>query len=109
MPFIDNFICFAGNGMIESMLEPHLKSIFYFYFLEILVSWKKIFDFFSGSGATQSQVGTTFLILGGVYAVTTPFVGYVSYNFSSQCIKTRAKSLFFLCAFKRKLLYQHIT
>ena len=34
--------------------------------------------FFSGSGATQSQVGTTFLILGGVYAVTTPFVGYVS-------------------------------
>ena len=108
MPFIDNFICFAGNGMIESMLEPHLKSIFYFYFLEILVSlvsWKKIFDFFSGSGATQSQVGTTFLILGGVYAVTTPFVGYVSYNFSSQCIKTRAKSLFFLCA----LFHQHIT
>ena len=33
---------------------------------------------FLGSGATQSQVGTTFLILGGVYAVTTPFVGYVS-------------------------------
>ena len=36
---------------------------------------------FLGSGATQSQVGTTFLILGGVYAVTTPFVGYVSIFF----------------------------
>ena len=99
MPFIDNFICFAGNGMIESMLEPHLKSNF--YFLEILVSWKKIFDFFSGSGATQSQVGTTFLILGGVYAVTTPFVGYVSI-FPSLCIKTRAKSL---CFFIRSSIY----
>ena len=65
MPFIDNFICFAGNGMIESMLEPHLKS----------------------SGATQSQIGTTFLLLGGVYAVTTPFVGYVSIFFSIQCNK----------------------
>ena len=25
LPFLDNFICFCGNGMIESMLEPHLK------------------------------------------------------------------------------------
>ena len=44
--------------MIESMLEPHLRS----------------------AGATQSQVGITFLILGGVYMVTTPIAGYVSLN-----------------------------
>jgi hypothetical protein len=25
LPFLDNFVCFCGNGMIESMLEPHLK------------------------------------------------------------------------------------
>ena len=45
--------------MIESMLEPHLKSM---------------------AGADQMQVGITFLILGGVYMLTTPFVGYVSSN-----------------------------
>ena len=56
MPFIDNFICFCGNGMITSMLEPHLKS----------------------AGSTQSQVGTTFLILGGVYMISTPLSGFVS-------------------------------
>ena len=42
--------------MIESMLEPHLRSV----------------------GATQTEVGLTFLILGGVYMVTTPIAGYVS-------------------------------
>ena len=57
MPFVDNFICFCGNGMIEAMLEPHLKN---------------------SAGATQGQVGVTFLILGGVYMLTTPIVGYVS-------------------------------
>ena len=57
MPFVDNFICFCGNGMIEAMLEPHLKN---------------------SAGATQSQVGVTFLILGGIYMLTTPIVGYVS-------------------------------
>ena len=41
--------------MIESMLEPHLRSV----------------------GATQTEVGLTFLILGGVYMVTTPIAGYV--------------------------------
>jgi hypothetical protein len=24
LPFVDNFFCFSGFGMIESMLEPHL-------------------------------------------------------------------------------------
>ena len=56
MPFLDNFICFCGNGMIESMLEPHLKD---------------------SAGANQTQVGLTFLILGGVYMATTPITGFV--------------------------------
>jgi len=25
-PFVDSFICYSGNGMIESMLEPYLKN-----------------------------------------------------------------------------------
>ena len=43
--------------MIESMLEPHLKR---------------------KAGASQSDVGITFLILGGVYMVSSPIGGLVS-------------------------------
>ncbi len=56
MPFVDNFICFCGNGMIEAMLEPHLKE---------------------AAGATQTQVGNSFLTLGALYMVSTPIAGYV--------------------------------
>lgn len=54
LPILDNLICFFSEGMID-VLEPHLRN----------------------AGATQSQVGLTFLILGGVYMVTTPIAGYV--------------------------------
>ena len=57
-PFVDNFTCFCGNGMVESMLEPHLKNY---------------------AGASQFEVSMTFLILGGCYSFVTPFAGYVSY------------------------------
>ena len=43
--------------MIESMLEPHLKR---------------------KAGASQTDVGMTFLILGGVYMITSVIVGLVS-------------------------------
>ena len=43
--------------MIESMLEPHLKR---------------------KAGASQSDVGITFLILGGVYMISSPIGGLVS-------------------------------
>ena len=43
--------------MIESMLEPHLKR---------------------EAGATQADVGVTFLILGGVYMFSSPIGGLVS-------------------------------
>ena len=26
MPVFDNFVCCCGSGMIESMLEPHMKN-----------------------------------------------------------------------------------
>ena len=50
--------------MIESMLEPHLRSV----------------------GATQTEVGLTFLILGGVYMVTTPIAGYVRAQIREQML-----------------------
>ena len=56
MPFVDNFFAFCGNGMIESMMEPHLKD----------------------AGATQTQVGYSFLLNGLVYMITSPIIGFVS-------------------------------
>ena len=43
--------------MVESMLEPHLKG---------------------KAGASQGDVGLTFLILGGVYMIGSPIAGLVS-------------------------------
>ena len=43
--------------MIESMLEPHLRT---------------------AANASQSEIGITFLILGGSYMVATPVMGFVS-------------------------------
>ena len=57
LPFLDIFFCFFGNGMIESMLEPHLRT---------------------AANASQSEIGITFLILGGSYMVATPVMGFVS-------------------------------
>ncbi len=56
MPYVDLLVCFFGNGMITSMLEPHLKE----------------------AGANTNQVGITFLIFGAVYMACTPCVGFVS-------------------------------
>ena len=57
MPFIDNFIVFCGDGMIESMLEPHMKD---------------------AAGASQLDVGVAFLILGGLYMTSSLIAGFVS-------------------------------
>ena len=56
MPFIDNFICFCGDGMIESMLEPHMKS---------------------AAGSSQNDVGIAFLILGALYMSMSLIAGVV--------------------------------
>jgi hypothetical protein len=116
---LDNFVCFCGNGMIESMLEPHLKesaganqtqvdqgamfegntNIFKSFVNGLVLNSENIcckinfnskyylhcFHFF--------QVGLTFLILGGMYMVTTPFVGYVSISFGNRKLKFLNKYL----------------
>ena len=56
MPHLDNAMCYAGFGMIESMLEPHMRQTV---------------------DATQRQVGNAFLISGVVYMFLTILVGYV--------------------------------
>ena len=57
LPYFDAFLCSSGVGMIESMLEPHLKS---------------------KAGASQTDVGLTFLMIGGVYMFSSPVCGFVS-------------------------------
>ena len=56
LPFLDVFICFLGNGLIESMLQPYAVQ----------------------QGATIAQVGIIFLALGGSYMFVTPVAGMVS-------------------------------
>ena len=56
-PFVDNALCFAGYGVVESFLEPHLKN--------------------SEAYATQTEVGIVFLIVGAAYTVTTIPTGTV--------------------------------
>ena len=59
-PFVDNALCFAGYGMVESFLEPHLKN--------------------SEADATQTEVGIVFLVVGAAYTVTTLPTGTVQDN-----------------------------
>jgi hypothetical protein len=71
MPFIDNFICFCGDGMIESMLEPHMKVT---------------------AGSSQLDVGVAFIILGAVYMSCSIIAGFVSWHLVAQtgpnCVST---------------------
>ncbi len=59
LPYVDNFICFSGNGMIVAMIEPHIKN---------------------NAGGTQMDVVVAFLTMGGCYMLTTPIWGYVRTN-----------------------------
>jgi hypothetical protein len=56
MPVFDNFVCFCGFGMIESMLQSHMKN---------------------NAKSSQLDVGMTFLILGGHYMVSSIITGLV--------------------------------
>ncbi|TRY80723.1 hypothetical protein TCAL_12990 [Tigriopus californicus] len=57
LPFVDNFALLCGNGMIESLLQPHMRK--------------------SKAQATQFDVSMAFLIMSAFYIVTTPVAGYV--------------------------------
>ena len=58
LPFVDLFSALCGNGMLESMLEPHLRSV----------------------GSTTIDVGVTFLIYGCCYMIGNMFFGTVSHS-----------------------------
>ena len=60
---MDNLICFMGNGMIESMLEPHLKNTV---------------------GASQTEIGITFMIDATAYTVAGLGAGYVGAKILSK-------------------------
>ena len=66
---VDNLICFMGTGMIDSMLEPHMKD---------------------SAGASQTDVVVAFIIYAGVYTVAGIVAGYVSFyqTFISQLFFT---------------------
>ena len=69
MPHIDNAMCYAGFGMIEAMLEPHMVQTV---------------------DATQRQVGYGFLISGVSYMFLTLIVGYVSklyFTLETRCLR----------------------
>ena len=56
VPLFANFIALNGNGILESMLEPHMKK---------------------SAGASQAEVGNAFLIFGGSYLVSSLVAGCV--------------------------------
>ena len=56
LPFIDNFVCFFGNGFIEGMLQPYAVTL----------------------GATLTEISMIFLAIGLCYMICTPIAGYVS-------------------------------
>ena len=56
VPFVDLFACLCGVGMIESMLEPHLRDTV---------------------DANQTEIGVTFMIDGIVYTLSGIGAGYV--------------------------------
>ena len=59
MPFVDLFAALCGNGMLESMLEPHLRE----------------------TGASTLDVGRSFLIFGCCYMLGNMFFGQVGESF----------------------------
>ena len=69
---MDNALCFAGYGMVESFLEPHLKN--------------------SEANATQTEVGIVFLIVGAAYTVTTIPTGTVHYILHMNQLSSQDRS-----------------
>ena len=62
---VDNVICFMGTGMIESMLEPHMKE---------------------NANASQTDVGLTFMIYALVYTVAGLSAGYVNKEYRNHYV-----------------------
>ena len=56
-PYVNNFVAYLGNGMLESMLEPHMK--------------------YSAAAAGQFDVAFAFVNLGVFYLLGTIIAGYM--------------------------------
>ena len=69
LPLFDNFVIVNGSGILESMLEPHMKNF---------------------AGANQSEVGLAFLLLGGSYLLISLISGFVSFTFTLVQIETNS-------------------
>ena len=67
LPFLDLFAALCGNGMLESMLEPHLKD----------------------SGASTIDVGVSFLVFGCCYMLGNVLFGGVRVQTLSTSLCTR--------------------
>lgn len=78
LPYFDNFVCLCGAGMIESMLEPYMKQM---------------------AGATQMDVGNTFLTLGALYMVTSPVTGYICDKIKYPTVMSILGNVFMAVAF----------
>ena len=71
LPFLDLFAALCGNGMLESMLEPHLK--------------------YAGAGTVQ--VGVSFLVFGCCYMLGNVLFGGVCATFLSFWLQPPSASL----------------
>jgi predicted MFS family arabinose efflux permease len=65
LPFVDLFAALCGNGMLESMLEPHLKF----------------------AGASTVDVGVSFLVFGCCYMFGNLLFGAVSCYFNDERLR----------------------
>ena len=70
LPFLDLFAALCGNGMLESMLEPHLK--------------------YAGAGTVQ--VGVSFLVFGCCYMLGNVLFGGVCATFLSVSLHVVTKN-----------------
>jgi len=77
LPFVDLFSALCGNGMLESMLEPHLKSV----------------------GASTLDVGVTFLIFGLSYMIGNMLFGSAIDKFGRPLLFSLFGNCMFLLTF----------
>ena len=77
LPFIDLFAAMCGNGMLESMLQPHLKIY----------------------GASKIDVGITFLLYGCFYMVANLIVGQIIDKFGKPLLLSSIGNALFIVVF----------
>ena len=67
LPFLDNSVCFFGNGMVTALMQPHLAE----------------------AGASTTEVGISYLIFGACFAVATPTAGFVRSTWQARYLQVK--------------------